>query len=94
MIGEETSILKDTELDDLYYAYYADWTEEAAQSWNFTRDVLSGVGDKLITGYAEEDGVITTTYEDGTVTVVDLEAESVTVNGTEYLLADYVKEGA
>lgn len=94
MIGEETSILKDTELDNLYYAYYADWTEEAAQSYAFTRDVLSGVGDKLITGYAEEDGVITTTYEDGTVIVVDLIAEAVTVDGTEYLLADYVKEGA
>ena len=94
MIGEETSILKDTELDNLYYAYYADWTEEAAQSYAFIKDVLAGTGDKLITGYEEEDGVIITTYEDGTVTVVDLEAESVTVNGTEYLLADYVKEGA
>lgn len=94
MIGEETSILKDTELDNLYYAYYADWIEEAAQSYTFVKDVLAGTGDKLITGYEEEDGVIITTYEDGTVTVVDLEAESVTVNGTEYLLADYVKEGA
>ena len=94
MIGEETSILKDTELDNLYYAYYADWIEEAAQSYAFVKDVLAGTGDKLITGYEEEDGVIITTYEDGTVTVVDLEAESVTVNGTEYLLADYVKEGA
>ena len=94
MIGEETSILKDTELDDLYYAYYADWTEEAAQCWNFTRDVLSGVGGELITGYEQDGSVITTTYANGTVITVDLDAESATVDGKEYLLADYVKEGA
>ncbi len=94
MIGEETSILKDTELDNLYYAYYADWTDEAAQNWQFARDVLSGVSDKLIIGYETEGNVITTTYEDGTVIEVDLEAESATVNGTEYLLSDYLKEGA
>ncbi len=94
MIGEETSILKDTELDSLYYAYYADWADEAGQSYCFARDVLMGTGDKAITGYTEENGVITTTYEDGKVIVVDLNAQSATVDGTEYLLADYIKEGA
>lgn len=94
MIGVETSVLKDTELDSLFYAYYADWIETAGQSYTFARDVLMGTGDKAIIGYTEENGVITTTYEGGKVIVIDLEAESATVDGKEYLLADYVKEGA
>ena len=94
MIGEETSILKDTELDHLYYAYYADWTEQAAQEYAFASEILSGVSGALITGYEQDGTTITTTYENGTEIVVDLEKESVSVDGKEYLLADYVKEGA
>lgn len=94
MIGEETSILKDTELDHLYYAYYADWTEQAAQEYAFASEILSGVSGQLITGFEQDGQTITTTYENGTEIVVDLEKEAVTVDGTEYLLADYVKEGA
>ncbi len=94
MIGEETSILKDTELDSLYYAYYADWTEQAAQEYAFASKILSGVSGQLITGYEQDGSTMTTTYENGTEIVVDLEKESVTVDGKEYLLADYVKEGA
>lgn len=94
MIGEETSILKDTELDHLYYAYYADWTQQAAQEYAFAKDVLSGVSGARITGYEQDGTTMTTTYDNGTEIVVDLEKESVTVDGKEYLLADYVKEGA
>ncbi len=94
MIGEETSILKDTELDRLYYAYYADWTQRAAQEYAFASKILSGVSGQLITGYEQDGSTMTTTYENGTQIVVDLEKESVTVDGTEYLLADSIKEGA
>lgn len=92
MIGEETSVLKDTALDALYYASAEDWTEEAAKAYAFSKTVLDGLGDQSITDYVREGDVITTTYENGTVTVVDLEKQSVQVNGEEYLLSDYIAE--
>lgn len=94
MIGEETSTLKDTNLDTLYYASAEDWTEPAAQSYGFSKAVLSGLGDQAITDYVREGSVITTTYENGTVVVTDLTEKTVSVDGTEYALSDYVEEGS
>ncbi len=104
MIGAETSVLKDTELDNLYYAYYKDWLEYAAGTASLAWEVFGGnTAAAQMTGYEEKDGVITTAYENGTVTIVDLAAESVKVQRVaddgskseqEYLLADFVKEGA
>ncbi|WP_298483971.1 DUF5696 domain-containing protein [uncultured Ruminococcus sp.] len=94
MIGEETSILKDTSLDTLYYASAEDWTDPAAQGYAFSKAVLSGLGDQAITDYERDGNVITTTYENGTVVVTDLTEKTVSVDGTEYALSDYVEEGS
>lgn len=94
MIGEETSILKDTNLDTLYYASAEDWTDPAAQGYAFSKAVLSGLGDQAITDYERDGNVITTTYENGTVVVTDLTEKTVSVDGTEYALSDYVEEGS
>ncbi len=90
MIGEETSILKDTALDHLYYAGAEDWTDEAASAYIFSKQVLGGLENQTITGYTREGDVITTEYENGTVTVVDLAAQTVRVNGDTYELSDYL----
>ena len=94
MIGEETSTLKDTVLDGLYYASAESWTDYAAQSYAFSKAVLSGLGDQIITGYERNGDVITTTYENGTVVETDLAKQIVTVDGTAYAMADYVEEGS
>ena len=94
MIGEETSTLKDTDLDTLYYASAEDWIDFAAQSYGFSKAVLSGLGDQVITDYERDGNRITTAYENGTVVVTDLTEKTVSVDGTEYALSDYVEEGS
>lgn len=94
MIGEETSTLKDTALDTLYYASAESWTKSAAQGYSFSKMVLGGVGDQTITGYERNGDVITTTYANGTVTEVDLAEQTVTVNEDVFVLSDYVEEGS
>lgn len=94
MIGEETSVLKDTSLDDLFYANAENWTDSAAQSYAFSKKVLDGLGDQTMVDYVQDGNVITTTYSNGTVTEVDLDAETVSVNGDVYALSDYVEEGS
>ena len=94
MIGEETSTLKDTALDGLYYASAESWTDYAAQSYAFSKAVLSGLGDQTITGYERNGDVITTTYANGTVVETDLSKQIVTVDGKAYAMADYVEEGS
>lgn len=90
MTGEKPGVLKDTELDNLYYTYYDNWTEQAVQSFIFAEKILYGVSGQHITGYRKENGKIYTLYEDGTEIITDLEKESVTVQGREYLLKDYI----
>lgn len=94
MIGEETSILKDTRLDGLFYASADAWKDSAAQGYAFAKDVLAGLGDQTITGYEQDGDVITTTYENGTVVETDLAKKIVRVDGTQYALSDYTEEGS
>lgn len=94
MIAEETSTLKDTVLENLYYANADAWMDTASQSYAFVSNVLSGLGSETIVDYVQEDDVITTTYSNGTEVVVDLDAETATVNGTQYVLSDYLDEGS
>lgn len=93
MIFEDASELKDTRYDGLFYAHYAYWTDTASGSAKLYEEVLGGVKDKKITAYSEEDGVITTVYEDGTEIVTDLNKRTVKANGKTYKLADYIGKG-
>ncbi|MBQ8906874.1 MAG: hypothetical protein IJY85_10975 [Ruminococcus sp.] len=93
MVYEEISELKDTEFDVYYYAHYAYWLDTAAQEHKLASEILSGVSDQTITGYEREGDVITTTYENGTVTVINLDTGEIRLNDTVYRLSDYVTEG-
>ncbi len=92
MIGEESSTLKDTRLESLYYASADTWLDAAAGAYQFSADVLTGVGDAYIVDYVVDGDVIETTYDDGTVITVDLDAETATRDGVTYVLADYLAE--
>lgn len=95
MIYEETSTLKDTEFDELYYANYTNWTQTAAAEYKLLAPMLKSVSACTIDDYTVENGgdLVTTTYSDGTVVKVDFEARSIEWNGNEYLLSEFAEEG-
>ena len=94
MLYAETSDLKDTDFDVYYYAYYEYWIRNAAQYYQFSKDILSAASDSYIISYVQDGSIITTKYANGTETVVDLDACSVSLNGQIRYLKDYVEEGA
>ena len=94
MLYAETSELKDTDFDVYYYAYYDYWVKNAAQYYQFSKDILAATSDSYIISYTEEDGIITTKYANGIETVTDLNECSVSMNGQTRYLKDYVEEGA
>ncbi|MGN1411698.1 MAG: DUF5696 domain-containing protein [Oscillospiraceae bacterium] len=90
MIFEETSTLKDTELDNLYYANYEYWVVNASQQYQFAKDILNAVSGSYITSYKQDGDTIYTEYENGTKTEVNLSNMTVKLNGIEYKYSDYV----
>lgn len=92
MIYEETSILKDTEYDNYYYANYANWLDTAAKEYKFVNDIIESVSDKKMISYTHQLSLITTVYEDGTEITVDFYNGVITCNGTEYILDEYAQE--
>ncbi len=92
-IYEETTEIEDTDYINLYYANYEGWLEQAAAEYELAKEILSTVSDSVITGYVQEGSVITTTYENGVVTTVNLNTGEITANGKTYYYSDYVDEG-
>lgn len=94
MVGTEASELKDTKLDKYFYGYYANWVNEAAGLYKFADDVLSPAADSTISTYtvSEDGSEITTVYENGYKTVVDLDSRTVKADGKTYKLTDYIGE--
>jgi len=92
-IYEETTEIEDTDYINLYYANYDGWLEQAAAEYELASEILSSVSDSVITGYETDGSVITTTYENGVVTTVNLSTGEITANGKTYNYSDYVDEG-
>ena len=86
MIAAKASELKDTDLDNLFYAHAGYWTAEAAAQYRIARAVLSQVSDQTITGFRRDGAKLVTTYANGTQICADLTAKTVSVNGTVYAL--------
>lgn len=83
MIYEETSTLKDTEYDVLYYANYRNWAETAAAEYDLLKPIYEDTADSTITGYTVENSgdLVTTEYSNGTVVQVDFAARTIEFNG-------------
>ena len=94
LVGTEASELKDTKLDKYFYGYYANWVNEAAGLYKLSDEVLSPAADSVIASYTvSEDGTqITTVYDNGYKTVVDLEKLTVEADGKTFKLTDYIGE--
>jgi len=90
-VAETADELKDTHYDKLYYANYEYWIDDAAACYDFAEQILSKTAGSTITEYnVLSDTKIETVYENGTKTVVDLEARTVDVNGKTISLYDYI----
>ena len=95
LLHADISELKDTDFDIYFYAHSDNWTDNAVQYYNFTKDITAAVSDSYIISYVTEGDTITTTYANGAQTVVDLREGSVSLNGSQpRYLKHYVKEGA
>ncbi len=93
-IYEESSEVADTDYDTLFYANFAGWVDSAAAEYKLGADVLAKVSDQAITGYEINGDEITTTYENGYKTVVNLETGDIKADGKTYNLNDYLTGGA
>lgn len=93
MMYAEASELKDTEFDIYFYAHYEYLIDDAASEYSFASQLLSPVSDSFIVSCNENDGVITTTYSNGSVTVVDTKTGVCSIDGKELSLSDYIAEG-
>lgn len=92
-IHEETSKLVNSGYLGLYYANYEGWVEYAAEAYTLVNEILSKVSNAVMTNYEVDGDVITTTYDNGIVTTVNLETGVITCDGKTYVLSDYVQEG-
>ncbi|MDE5854057.1 MAG: hypothetical protein K2H19_03240, partial [Ruminococcus sp.] len=81
LIYEETSVLKDTELDTYYYANYSGWIDDIISAYKLLSPVFSDIAESTITGYATDNKKIITSYSNGTVIIVDFENRTVDFNG-------------
>lgn len=92
-IHEEAIKLVNTSYVKLFYANYEGWTEYAAQTYKLANEILSKVSDATIVNYVVDGDVITTTYDNGVETTVNLETGVITADGKTYVFSDYVEEG-
>lgn len=81
MIYEETEVLKDTELDMLFYADHKYNIKKAARQYSQLKPLLSSVSDSFITDYQRNGNVIRTTFSNGTEVTADLDSMTVRWNG-------------
>ncbi len=96
---EESSILQDTDYNDLYYTNYEGWLDLAARQYTIADLVLSEVSDMTISKYevSPNKQILTTTYtKDGknVVVTVDKSLAVVTIDGKTYDMASAIEGGA
>ncbi|MDE7295410.1 MAG: hypothetical protein K2N72_13385 [Oscillospiraceae bacterium] len=93
-VGIPAAELKDTKLDKYYYAYYANWADEAAKLYSLANEVLTPAADATIVSYeiTHEGNEIETTYSNGYKTVVNFKKKSIEADGKTYKLSDYLGE--
>lgn len=91
LLAETADELKDTRYDKYYYANCEYWVEDAAACYKFADEILSKTAGSTITEYnVLSETKIETVYENGTKTIVDLEARTVDVNGKKVSIYDYI----
>lgn len=84
----------DTKYDKYFYANYEGWLEIAAKDYKLYNELVSSLNDETIVKYTHETAyVYSVEYSDGTVIKVDVDNDTISVNGQEMNLADYELKG-
>lgn len=90
----ENKKLQNTDYNKLYYANFNGWSETVANQYKLVSDILSSVSDQSIVSYKFIDKeTVETTYENGTVTVINYEKGTIKLNGEDIKLSDYNLKG-
>lgn len=78
-----TSEIKNTEFDNLFYADYSYWTEKIPEQYNLISPVLKAVSNATIIGYIVENSgqEITTDFSNGDVIKADFSEKTLKFNG-------------
>lgn len=79
----DTSEIKNTEFENLFYADSEFWTEKIPEQYNAVAPVLKAVSSATITGYTVENSgnEITTTFSNGDVIKADFSEKTLKFNG-------------
>lgn len=84
----------DTKYDKYFYANYEGWLETAANDYKMYNELVGALNDETIVKYTHETAyVYSVEYSDGTTIKIDVDNNTISVNGQEKNLADYELKG-
>lgn len=88
---EESSIIKETEFNDLISSNYKNWFDEAVEMYSEINSVLNEVRTEVITEHEQlQSGVYETTYSNGRSFIVNYNKTDVNINGKTIQAEGYV----
>ena len=86
----DTSILKETDYNNLYAAYYKNWTDTAIDLYNDINTVLKEVKNQRIVDHQRlMENVFMTKYENDISIIVNYNKNSVNINGLNIEAENY-----
>lgn len=86
----DPSIIKNTDYDDLYSAYYRDWFDDAVRVYREANAVLGSVRGQMILNHEKlTEDVYRTTYENGRQVIVNYGDDAVTIGGIRVEAGSY-----
>lgn len=90
MMYENPNTFSDSEYDELFYASYSGWSDDACKEYKLFDEIVSKVSDSKMTDYDRiSDVEFESTFENGTKIYVNLDTEEIRVDGSSYQLSDY-----
>ncbi len=88
-IAIDDSQLMETSFNWLYGSSYANWAQQAKDSFAAYNEVYASLYDQAIVSYEETDGFSKTVFENGTAVLVNRSEQPITANGVEVPARDY-----
>lgn len=88
-IAIDDSQLMETSFNWLYGSSYANWAQQAKDSFAAYNEVYASLYDQVIVSYEETDGFSKTVFENGTAVLVNRSKQPVTADGVEVPARDY-----
>ncbi len=92
-VAIDDSELIETTFNWLYGSTYANWAQQAKDSFAAYNEVYASLYDQAIVSYEEADGVSKTVFENGAAVLVNRSEQPVTADGVEVPARDYVVTG-